>query len=110
MSAVTDRPRVLTISSEPTERASVLVAVRGHGHGTGSDTGDRIFDPFFTTKADGMGIGLSICRRSSRHTPGASGHPRVRRMARLFDSPCRLRLNFQQSCSPVSNAQKAAGP
>jgi signal transduction histidine kinase len=62
MSAVTDRPRVLTISSEPTERASVLVAVEDTGMGLDPTTGDRIFDPFFTTKPDGMGIGLSICR------------------------------------------------
>ena len=62
MSAVTDRPRVLTISSEPTERAGVLVAVEDTGMGLDPTTADRIFDPFFTTKPDGMGIGLSICR------------------------------------------------
>jgi C4-dicarboxylate-specific signal transduction histidine kinase len=62
MSAVTDRPRVLTISSEPTKQASVLVAVEDTGMGLDPTTADRIFDPFFTTKPDGMGIGLSICR------------------------------------------------
>ena len=62
MSAVTDRPRVLAISSEPTERGGVLVAVEDTGTGLDPITADRIFDPFFTTKPDGMGMGLSICR------------------------------------------------
>jgi PAS domain S-box-containing protein len=62
MSAVTDRPRVLAISSEPAEGDGVLVAVEDTGTGLDQASADRIFDPFFTTKPNGMGMGLSICR------------------------------------------------
>jgi PAS domain S-box-containing protein len=62
MSTVTDRPRVLAISSEPAEGGGVLVAVKDTGPGLDQASADRIFDPFFTTKPNGMGMGLSICR------------------------------------------------
>jgi PAS domain S-box-containing protein len=62
MNPVTDRPRVLTISSRPTEPDGVMVAVEDSGAGLDPATADRIFDPFFTTKPNGMGMGLSICR------------------------------------------------
>jgi PAS domain S-box-containing protein len=62
MNAVTDRPKVLAITSEPIEPGWVLVAVDDTGTGLDPTTADRIFDSFFTTKASGMGIGLSICR------------------------------------------------
>jgi signal transduction histidine kinase len=62
MRAITDRPRVLTISLQLAEIASVLVTVGDTGPGLDPATVDRIFDPFFTTKAGGMGIGLSMCR------------------------------------------------
>jgi PAS domain S-box-containing protein len=62
MHAVTDRPKVLTITSEPVEPGKVLVAVNDTGIGLDPTIADRIFDSFFTTKPSGMGMGLSICR------------------------------------------------
>jgi len=62
MSTVTDRPRVLTISMQPAERAGVLVAVGDTGPGLDPAIADCIFEPFFTTKPAGTGMGLSICR------------------------------------------------
>jgi signal transduction histidine kinase len=40
----------------------VLVAVRDSGVGIPTDQLDRVFNAFFSTKANGMGMGLSICR------------------------------------------------
>jgi signal transduction histidine kinase len=62
MSAVTDRPKILTISSERVETGGVLVAVKDTGAGIDPATADRIFESFYTTKPKGIGIGLSICR------------------------------------------------
>jgi C4-dicarboxylate-specific signal transduction histidine kinase len=62
MSAVTDRPKMLTITSEPVEPNGLLVAVEDTGTGLDPATADRVFDSFFTTKPEGMGMGLSICR------------------------------------------------
>jgi signal transduction histidine kinase len=62
MNSVTDRPKVLAITSELVEPGAVQVAVEDTGPGLDPSTADRIFDPFFTTKSDGMGMGLSICR------------------------------------------------
>ncbi len=62
MNSVADRPKVLTITSEPVQPSGVLVAVEDSGTGLDPAMADRIFDPFFTTKPEGMGIGLSICR------------------------------------------------
>jgi C4-dicarboxylate-specific signal transduction histidine kinase len=62
MSAVTDHPKVLAITSEPAEPGGMLVAVEDAGTGLDPATTDRIFEPFFTTKPYGMGMGLSICR------------------------------------------------
>ena len=40
--------------------ASLKIA--DHGCGIAADVADKLFDPLFTTKADGMGMGLAICR------------------------------------------------
>jgi signal transduction histidine kinase len=62
MSAVTERPKMLAITSEAVESDGVLVAVEDTGTGLDPVTADRIFEPFFTTKPEGIGMGLSICR------------------------------------------------
>jgi signal transduction histidine kinase len=62
MSTVTDRPRTLMISSQPTDAGEVMVTVEDAGTGLDSAITDRIFHPLFTTKPDGMGMGLAICR------------------------------------------------
>jgi len=62
MKAVSDRPRELVIRSQLCEVGNVLVAVQDTGVGIEPDKANRVFDAFFTTKADGMGMGLSICR------------------------------------------------
>ncbi|MCC7059395.1 MAG: PAS domain S-box protein [Burkholderiaceae bacterium] len=57
----------------PGHDRSVVLAVIAHGEavefcvtdrglGLSSDAQDRLFEPFYTTKAEGMGIGLNICR------------------------------------------------
>jgi signal transduction histidine kinase len=40
----------------------VLVAVHDSGPGVDPANLEHIFDAFFSTKADGLGMGLSICR------------------------------------------------
>jgi PAS domain S-box-containing protein len=62
MGAVSGRPRVLRVCSQPKPPGMVLVAVEDTGTGVEPETLDRIFDAFFTTKTEGMGMGLAICR------------------------------------------------
>jgi C4-dicarboxylate-specific signal transduction histidine kinase len=62
MEGVTDRRRELAVSVTPAEPGHVLVAVGDTGPGLDAAVAQHIFDPFFTTKADGLGMGLSICR------------------------------------------------
>jgi two-component system sensor histidine kinase DctS len=38
------------------------VSVRDWGHGLTGDVRDALESPFFTTKAEGMGMGLTVCR------------------------------------------------
>jgi signal transduction histidine kinase len=60
--ATDSEQRVLCVKSEAQEGDRVVVTVADTGTGIGAQDIDRIFNPLFTTKADGMGMGLSICR------------------------------------------------
>ena len=58
----TDPARVLRIESKPFQSDGVEVTVEDSGTGIEPENINRIFDAFFTTKANGMGMGLAICR------------------------------------------------
>jgi signal transduction histidine kinase len=63
MGFVTDRARVLRITSNIIqEAAEVVVTVEDTGVGIAEEDKDFIFEPFYTTKAAGTGIGLTVCR------------------------------------------------
>ena len=62
VSAVSERPRELLVSSSKDESKGVLVAVRDSGPGLGPEARAHLFDPFYTTKPEGMGMGLAISR------------------------------------------------
>lgn len=80
MSEVNDRPRRLLIRTEPDEEDRVLLTVQDVGAGFDPEVMNKLFDAFYTTKADGMGIGLSVCRSII-----ASHHGRLR--AELNEGP-----------------------
>jgi signal transduction histidine kinase len=54
--------RTMLVKSENENSGQVRVTVEDSGTGIEPQYVDRIFGSFFTTKADGMGMGLSICR------------------------------------------------
>jgi PAS domain S-box-containing protein len=62
MSSVADRKRILIVRSDMSESNHVLITVEDSGTGIEPSNKDRIFDAFFSTKAQGMGMGLSVCR------------------------------------------------
>jgi len=61
MSSIGKGSRALSISTGK-DVGGVLVTVRDSGPGISPENHERLFDAFYTTKADGMGMGLSICR------------------------------------------------
>jgi PAS domain S-box-containing protein len=62
MGAVEAGPRELSITTDRAEPSGVLVAVKDSGPGVAPANLEQLFAPFYTTKADGLGMGLSICR------------------------------------------------
>ncbi|MDB5747151.1 MAG: sensor histidine kinase [Massilia sp.] len=74
--AMMDAPperRILRITASNDE-AQVSVSVIDHGHGIPLEVAERLFSPFFSTKAEGMGMGLSICRTAIEFHGGTLTH------------------------------------
>jgi signal transduction histidine kinase len=54
--------RRLTVRTGLADAATVVVTVSDTGEGIPTADLERIFEPFVSTKADGMGLGLAVCR------------------------------------------------
>jgi two-component system sensor histidine kinase DctS len=73
MQAVEPARRVLQIAAKQ-DGERVAVSVIDNGHGIAPDVAERLFSPFFSTKAEGMGMGLSICRTAIEFHGGLLTH------------------------------------
>ena len=73
MQDVAPERRVLHIAAAY-EAGHVTVSVIDQGHGIAPDVAERLFSPFFSTKAEGMGMGLSICRTAIEFHGGTLTH------------------------------------
>lgn len=65
-----DRAKTLLIAAQCIDEKHVEVSVRDTGVGLPPDRLEKIFSTFFTTKANGLGMGLAICRSIIEHHGG----------------------------------------
>ena len=61
MNTLPETGRVMTISSA-LEAGRIRLCVADRGPGVPAEAMDKLFEPFWSTKAEGMGIGLAVCR------------------------------------------------
>jgi len=73
MDAGTDpEQRLLVLAADPAEDGRRIVfTVADQGPGIPAEVAARLFTPFFTTRAEGMGLGLSLCRTVAEQHGGA---------------------------------------
>ena len=70
-SATAPLERVLTLRARQTHALRVTCSVIDAGPGIAPEVAARLFTPFFTTRAEGMGLGLSLCRTVIEQHGGA---------------------------------------
>ncbi|MEO7495697.1 MAG: ATP-binding protein [Massilia sp.] len=73
MQDVAPERRVLRLTAV-CEHGQVELSVIDQGHGIAPEVAERLFSPFFSTKAEGMGMGLSICRTAIEFHGGTLTH------------------------------------
>lgn len=62
MKLATERPHVLLIQTKHHPEQGAQIIVRDSGVGLDPEATEKLFETFYTTKAEGLGMGLSICR------------------------------------------------
>lgn len=62
MQTISDRPRIVQVSSDRSGNETIRVAVKDSGIGLDSLQVEKLFEAFHTTKPEGLGMGLAISR------------------------------------------------
>jgi two-component system sensor kinase FixL len=63
--------RVLSVDTQHGADGTVQILVSDTGPGIPAQLLARVFEPFYSTKANGLGLGLSICRKIATHHGGS---------------------------------------
>ena len=63
MTSVAKADRQIVVTTELAADDSIRVSVIDNGMGIPLGDPERLFEPFFTTKAEGLGLGLAVCRK-----------------------------------------------
>ncbi len=84
----------------------VEFAVIDHGEGISEKVAQQLFTPFFTTKAEGMGLGLSLCRTVIEQHGGFLGFEAVLPQGTIFTFTLPVAASPGE---PLSQAAPAAG-
>ncbi len=62
MSGTRPEDRVMVLTAQCTDEGAVEIAVADRGHGISPERAANLFEAFVSTKADGVGLGLHVCR------------------------------------------------
>ena len=80
--------RVLTLRVKPAPASEtnrwVEFSVADQGVGISTEVAEKLFTPFFTTRAEGMGLGLSLCRTVIEQHGGYLGHEPAKARGTIF--------------------------
>jgi signal transduction histidine kinase len=111
MKSVHDRPRSLGISG-CVSQDGVTISFKDSGEGVDPERLERMFAPLYTTKGEGLGLGLSICKRiiaSHRGRIWAERNNSEGLTVRFF-IPNDLAVDVKASSQPETTHRPFSGP
>ena len=86
----------------------VEFAVIDHGEGISEKVAQQLFTPFFTTKAEGMGLGLSLCRTVIEQHGGFLGFEAVAPQGTIFTFTLPVAIVAAESSAMAALAASAS--